>query len=270
MKYLFFTFFLTTLTHAYTFNNNFGASFKNNEVAVYIDIDTTCDQIGITNDELASMVKSASSKFWNKVPTSNLQLVPSGFLAHTNNINDGILCSPTDDTCITNAGADAIPAINEIIIACNDRSDNFTSGVLAVTVPNKFDGNKIAGSVIILNDTAGTGLANLSNSDKIAVIAHELGHAIGLGHSDDKAALMYYRTVNLRKSLGQDDVDGVSFLYPMRIDGMGLLGGCGIVTDGNNPPKDPPFWQMGITFGVVILIFEFLKLLRRSKTRSAA
>src|SRR5690606_21495045 len=108
-------------------------------------------------------------------------------------------------------------------------------------------------------------------------IAHEIGHAIGLGHAEDnqKEALMYFRLVNQRKELGQDDIDGVSFLYPMHVDAFGLLeggllGGCGTIQlNKNEPPKNPPFSQMVFPLAVMILLFELGRFLLRihSKTR---
>jgi Matrixin len=280
MKYFILGILISTFSHAYTLNNNFGASFKDNNVKVYVDAGTTCATNGITVNELESLIQPAVEEFWNTVPTSSLKLDPAGFSQSIFTMNHGRLCSPTDDACITAANGDAdpakraIPAVTDIVIGCNDHPSNFGgSGVIAVTVPNKFSGKKIAGAVILINDAAST-FGNLSKNDQISVIAHEIGHAIGLGHSEDKAALMYYRTVNLRKNLGQDDIDGVSYLYPNGPDIFGLveggiLGGCATiayVNDGKNPPKDPPFFQMLFTLGFLVLCFE---LLRSSKARSA-
>lgn len=49
------------------------------------------------------------------------------------------------------------------------------------------------------------------------VAAHELGHALGLFHSDKKEALMY-PVYNFSRSpaqfrLSQDDIDGIQSLY---------------------------------------------------------
>jgi hypothetical protein len=284
MKYLLVGLFFLSHAHAFTLNNNFGASFKNKNVSVYVDSGSTCAVNQLTPYELADLVGPAVDKFWNEVPTSSLRLKAAGFSEAVFTMNHGRLCSPTDTACIT-AGTTAgnstpaeglIPAVKNIVISCNDNQLNFGNGnVLAVTVPNKFSGKKIAGAVILINDGANT-FGNLSKSDKIAVIAHEIGHAIGLGHAEDKSALMYYRTVDLRNNLGQDDVDGVTYLYPMHVDGYGLLqgieplGGCGTISTGGNPPKDPPSWQMGITLGLLILIFELMKLLGRFKARPSA
>lgn len=265
---------LTTHSFAWTLNNNFGASFKNNHVKVYVDSNTVCPTSMLTPDELESMIRPAVDNFWNKVPTSNLKLEPAGFTdAPVPNLNSGRLCSPTDDACITAAGATVIPAVEEIIIGCNTEGDNFgnSNNVIAVTIPNKFSGKKILGAVIILNDNS-TNFKNLSRSDKIAVLAHEIGHAIGLGHSEDTSALMYYRTVNLRKRLGQDDVDGVSFLYPMRGDLFGLsengiLGSCGTIDTGRNGGGDPPFSVMIISLVAMVILFEARRLFHRPKAR---
>lgn len=263
MKLILIAFFISSFSHAWTLNNNFGASFKNDKVKVYVDETTVCPTNGLTVDELESLVKPAVDDFWNRVPTSALELKASGFSAATQSINNGRLCSPTDDACIADGttNGNLIPAVNDIIIACNDNNSNFGGGnVLAVTIPNKFSGKSIAGAVILINDVSNT-FGNLSRSDQISVIAHEIGHAIGLGHSKDDEALMYYRTVDQRSRLGQDDVDGVSFLYPVHGDAYGL---CGTVTT-TNPPGNPPLFQMGIAFGLMILIYE---LLRRAKRRS--
>jgi hypothetical protein len=46
------------------------------------------------------------------------------------------------------------------------------------------------------------------------VYLHELGHALGLGHSSDTSAVMYAYYGGPHCSLSQDDVNGVSSLYP--------------------------------------------------------
>lgn len=271
MKFL--TLFIITFSSplwAYTLNNNFGGSFKDNDVKVKIAGDTACsyNSEGITIYELEDIVEKAVAKFWNRVPTSALKLKSGGFTGVINNINHGRLCAPTDNTCINSAPGTVIPPVTDIVIACNDLGANFGGGaVLAVTVPNNFSGKSITGAVILINNTS-TSFYRLSTDDKIGVIAHEIGHAIGLGHTDDKAALMFYRTVDQRKALGEDDIRGVSYLYPMQIDGFGLLGGCGTIqSKDGNPPTNPPYWPMVLTLVVMIAIFELHRLFKRSQAR---
>ena len=166
-----------------------------------------------------------------------------------------------------------IPPTKEIIIACNNNALNFGgTNVMAVTIPNKFSGKKIVGAMILINETSAV-FGGLSRKDKVGVIAHEIGHALGLGHTEDKSALMYYRTVDQRSHLGQDDIDGINYLYPILGDAFGLsdglLGSCGTIsTDKKNPPGNPPFFFTMITLGFCVLLFEVLRLLKRSKTRT--
>src|SRR5687767_7732367 len=49
--------------------------------------------------------------------------------------------------------------------------------------------------------------------DLLTVAAHEIGHTLGLAHSDDPRALMYPSYSGPRRSLGADDVAGVQALY---------------------------------------------------------
>ncbi len=64
-----------------------------------------------------------------------------------------------------------------------------------------------------------------------ATIAHEMGHVLGLGHSASTDALMYYAELGVRDALrlSQDDMDGLSYLYPRDELGRDSLFGCGSV-----------------------------------------
>ncbi|MGE3609771.1 MAG: matrixin family metalloprotease [Bacteriovoracaceae bacterium] len=271
---IFFSFILiTSFAQAFTLNNNFGGAFKTKKVKVSIAGNTTCNNIGLTIYDLEELIAPAVNNFWNEVPTSSLRLKPSGFTDSISNINAGRLCAPTDDGCISGGGGNVIPAVDGIVIACNSLSYNFNgANVIAVTIPNNFSGKKIKGAVILINNVVGsTAFSNLSHDDKIAVIAHEIGHAIGLGHAknSNKEALMYYKTVNLRKNLAQDDVDGVSYLYPVTMDGCGLFTAT-IKNKSDDDQKGPPFWPMGLMLLTLIALFEIRKIFRLSKNPQQA
>ncbi len=262
---------------AYTLNNNFGASFDKDTVKVRIAGNTTCAGVNLTPYELEDLIEPAIDNFWNRVATSRLRLKLGTPTDNLININTGRLCSPTDDACINTAGATLIPEVNDIVIACNDMPQNYdatgnSGNVLAVTIPNHFKGKKIKGSVILINDDSAQFKA-LSRSGKIAVISHEIGHAIGLGHSEKSAALMYYQTVEKRTTLGQDDIDGVTYLYgnqlPGDLGGCGILGGTIALNGSDDDDINPHLWQMGIGFMMLLLLarmrayFKALRLVPR-------
>lgn len=54
--------------------------------------------------------------------------------------------------------------------------------------------------------------------DAETVLLHENGHALGLGHEESKPSIMapYYSTLN--RVLYQDDIDGITSLYPVSTD----------------------------------------------------
>ena len=58
-----------------------------------------------------------------------------------------------------------------------------------------------------------SGLCSGTNLLRIAV--HELGHSLGLEHSDVQSAIMspFYRGYKPNFTLHQDDIDGIRYLY---------------------------------------------------------
>src|SRR5690606_39397756 len=119
MKKFILSLLLTTSAQAYTFNNNFEARFKSDNVNIYVDDQTSCYGAGMTVEELQGFISKAADRFWNRVPTSALRLKTGGFVPAIANINTGILCAPTDEKCITDAPAGTvIPPVSDIVVAC--------------------------------------------------------------------------------------------------------------------------------------------------------
>lgn len=252
MKRLIWPLFLPLIAHAnFTLNNSVGAHFKDNEVKVRVtSISGNCNATGITGAEIYGLIGDAIDDFWNTVPTSRLKLKKGGMLETSDNdFLTGKLCLIGSDC----DGATPIPAVSEIVITCNTSADNFPGGssLLALTMPTVLKGSAIKGAVIAINATNGS-FANLSHSKKVAVIAHEIGHAIGLGHDPENANLMYYSVVKFRKKLGQGDINGVTYLYPTQIDAFGL--NC--ITGTTQAPPPPGWWPtlgLGVVGGLLLL-----------------
>lgn len=251
---------IPSFAQAFTLNNSIGARFGENSVSVRVGINPTpCDNIDL--DEVTGMLSAAINDYWNTVPTSRLKLTDGGsYNTADDDFHTGELCL-TGGIC----GGTPVPGVSDIVVTCNKNSSNFTAGsLLALTLPNVIRGKDIRGAVILLNDLSTT-FDQLSYDKKVAVISHEIGHAIGLGHSEERAALMYYAVVPQRNSLGQDDIDGVTYLYPMQFDVFGA--GCFLGSTADTPTTGGgSFWPTALLGLVLALVLKS----RSKKSRAAS
>lgn len=227
---------LTLLSHplfAFTLNNNVGAAFEKDEVSVNV-ASHSCSNIGITNDELLSIAEEAVDLFWNRVHSSRLQLKRGSLTSVSTSFQTGLICNNDPQAgCSINS---SLAVSSDILISCNTNATNFSNSnsVLMVTVPNNVSGDNILGALILINDTAGNSFQGLSRAEKVSSVAHEIGHAIGLGHTGLEQNLMYFQSMSTREALGHDDVDGITYLYPVEQP----IGGCGTI-DFNEGPGSP-------------------------------
>lgn len=238
---------------SYTYTNSVGAGFDKDRVKIYVTSNSDCDEANITTDDILKYARIAVDSYWNKVTTSRLKIEIGGRLKTTDNdYLDGKLCNPNGDD---NCDSEVVPLSSDIVIACNYNATNFpSSAIYAVTLNNNISTKKIKGSVILINDRAGSAFKNLNKNQIIAVLAHEIGHAIGLGHTANNANIMYYTLTPKRTSLGQGDIDGVSSLYPQEFDGCGLVGSIAAAHDHGNDDHD----GNGSNFFVSLILGIFL------------
>jgi hypothetical protein len=88
------------------------------------------------------------------------------------------------------------------------------SGVLAETfLPPPANGGTDAGD-IILNSNISWQIN--SNYDLMTVVAHEFGHALGLGESSVSTAVMYGTYNGIKQALTSDDIAGLQSIYGTR------------------------------------------------------
>ncbi|MBI4925494.1 MAG: matrixin family metalloprotease [Bdellovibrio sp.] len=155
-------------------------------------------------------------ELWNRVPTSGLKLERG--TPTTASLDQAISYGSTDSPEIH-----CDPSFSTHFAGANpDR-------VLAVTLPATLN-NAMAYAAIILNAEDGKqgNIQNKSETLLTIILAHEMGHALGLGHTSDSTALMYYSaSAKTDLALSQDDIDGITYLYPRNEIGSNKIFGCG-------------------------------------------
>ena len=233
--------FISTNVFAYTLANPLRIGFNSGDVKVYIGSDN-CVNANLSPTALESLVKDAINDYWNTVATSSLKIESLGVSSISSN----------GDTGLSTAAAKT--AVNSIIVGCNNDLPEFsTPGVLGVG-GNSCSGTNCRG-VVIMNDAVGTYMATEDRATIVNALAHEMGHALGLGHTSVQEALMYFNlTINgkVQKSLHQDDIDGITYLYPNKKSLSGLGGACGTISLDDKERKN--YW-MSFLFGIACLVF---------------
>ena len=239
-------FVLLILSHnIYAFNLNGSALATYDDATIFVHVgDNQCANFTDSPEDLMSMVREGFSKYWNSISTSELHL-KDGSIKNV----DGTFY--TDQIC--NTGAGCVPPVDSgILIVCNDNGLTFSSsGRLAVALPNNIQGATIKGCVIALNAIATSKFITSSRESKVSTIAHEIGHCIGLGHSNYEDSLMYQKTIGKRFKLGRDDWDGATFLYPKD---QGPAAICGTIQDVNND-NDSNNKNLPLSMIAMLLIF---------------
>jgi predicted Zn-dependent protease len=159
---------------------------------------------------------------WNGVPTTSISIQRnstdtsisvSSFLGGSASQVPLILCD-------ANFSADV-----------GDSADSVPAATMNVT------GSPIVYGGIVLNaqTSAAANISQLTFNQLVITLAHELGHVLGLGHSSDANALMYYSIGNkAQAAVTLDDEDGLTNLYP-RDEFRGGLLGCGAVHRSRSP-----------------------------------
>ena len=213
----FFGIFAASTVHAFTLNrNNLGNGIDGwSGGNVTYDYNYASCPAGISTAELDAAVRAALS-IWNGVPTAALTVnygssvtkTAAQAKAQTTASNPVIVCD-TSFSATTGADGDFVPAAASIILLDSN--------------------NRISFAVLYLNAEVGkdANIENMSTTSLEVIMAHEIGHSLGLGHSSDTGALMYFdATLKTSLNLSKDDTDGITYLYPRNELGGSKIMGC--------------------------------------------
>jgi hypothetical protein len=210
----------------------------------------------VSSDSVRSAV-SESMALWNGVSTARLTLENSGdsTISATSATSMSTVTGVPPIVCFTSSFGSVDPAV--------------TLGVSAATYNTST--MEIVQSYLALNSVSGANanISTLSTAELTATLAHEMGHSVGLGHSEDTTALMYFQNLRERARLGTDDADGYTFLYPRsELTGGGFMG-CGTLTRVSEQPPHSGATAVISVFALFAFCFAVARLIGRTNQSDA-
>lgn len=204
--------FTAPAAHSFTLNSSNNPNLKgwaNGEITLTLN-DSNCPA-GI---DVAAIVSEAA-EIWNNVPTSAVKVRLGDDTTSTTWTSTPTVYCETNFQALLGADQNAVPGA----AAVDGSTGQITRGIL------------------FLNASAGAGnIAHFDPTKLKIILAHEIGHIVGLGHSASSSALMFYdATARKEFRLSQDDMDGVTYLYPSDELKNGTLAGCGLIEKPTGP-----------------------------------
>lgn len=179
------------------------------------------DNCPVSEGDLNSMIDRAAA-LWNSVPSSGVTIRRGGSSTVTaSQATDSSFYATLEETPVIICDTDLSTNIGQ-------DSENIPGAASFAVDSSTLE---IAHGFLLLNAESGkaANIGNDSVQEKLdLIIAHEIGHVMGLGHTSDVDALMYFNaTAKTEMNLSQDDIDAITYLYPRsEFGGDGLLG-CG-------------------------------------------
>lgn len=107
-----------------------------------------------------------------------------------------------------------VKEINELVARLNDMAQTLNLGVKTYNTIGSSRGESFTGGVYYSSDgKEGIDIFEFSSQDKLVrILAHELGHALGLEHNDNPESVMYYLNKGDTGVLSEDDLTSLKSL----------------------------------------------------------
>lgn len=229
---------ISTQAFAFTFFGPYSnlAGFNVDDLYIYLN-PNSCPQNFSTT--LSNAINT-----WNQVPMSRLTLHYGGTSTATaSDLRTGNFEERVTIACSTNFETDSQDQSGNG--GCSGACLDQVYARAGVFADNQ---QRLTKSYIVINMNASAQarLSQLSLSQQEVVVAHELGHTLGLGHSKVPEALMHAFITNKSEAvLDDDDKQGLAFLYP-----YDTPLGCGSM-------KSSAPWFLLLFIIPVLLIFLF-------------
>lgn len=189
------------------------------------------NQVGYSESGAAELRTAIS--VWNNYSSARIRYTyggtstgTAGGLAAPNGVNEvifGDLTSEIDGTWNpSTGGVVGRGGFNNVRVGGNWTSP-FAADASHPAAAFSVTGNIVEGNLVIQDGVSPA--QGISSAALAEILAHELGHTLGFGHSVDPAALMFSRVTGGGASLKADDQLGARWLYPPNGTGGGGGGG---------------------------------------------